>query len=175
MKSSGNSKFFFFVAVAAFAGALFFLVGKYFKTSEGPCVFCKQEILDKQKFYEDDLVLGLVTHKPIVPGHVLIVTKRHVEHFEQLTQEEIARIGEIVKRVHAASSRAYAASSYLLLQKNGMPAGQTVPHMHLHYIPCKGKETPGVGFLLRFIFVPMLPAISEQKMRSEVAKMQLQL
>jgi diadenosine tetraphosphate (Ap4A) HIT family hydrolase len=177
MKTGNNSKFFFFVAIAAIAGALFFVFGKYLPGA-GPnetCIFCKQTVIDKQKFYEDDLILGLVTHKPIVSGHVLLVTKRHVEHFEQLTKEEIASIGEAIKKVHAAASRVYAASGYLILQKNGIQAGQTVPHLHVHYIPRKSKETPGLGFLLRFFFVPLLPPISEAKMHETVVKLQYQL
>ncbi len=174
---SSNSRFFFFVAVAACAGTLFFLVGKYLSAKTGPraCAFCQQAVIDKQKFYEDDLIVGIVNHKPIAPGHVMIISKRHVEHFDQLTDQEIASIGEAVKKVHAAAQRAYAASSYLLLQKNGTQAGQTVPHMHVHYIPRKQKEEPGLGFLLRFFFVPLLPAVSDAKMQDAVKKMQSQL
>lgn len=172
---SGNSKFYLLVGIAAVVGALFFGVGRWGGAKNEECVFCKKKVVEKQKFYEDELVLGIVSHKPIVSGHVLVVTKRHVEHFEQLTPEEITSIGEAVKKIHSAASQAYAASGYLLLQKNGIQAGQTVPHMHVHYIPRKSKETPGLGFLLRFFFIPLMPAVSEAKMHDTVVKMQQQI
>jgi histidine triad (HIT) family protein len=170
-------KFFLFVGMAACVGILFVFVGKYFISShkEMPCAFCEQRIIESQKFYEDDLVLGLVTHKPIVPGHLLVVSKRHVEHFEELTSEEIARIGEVIKKIHVAAGRAYGAVGYLLLQKNSAQAGQTVPHMHVHYIPRKQKESAGLGFILRFFFTPFMPATSEAKMRDTAIKMHLTL
>ncbi len=42
---------------------------------DAPCVFCDVSILNNQKFYEDDLVIALYTHKPILPGHSLIIPK----------------------------------------------------------------------------------------------------
>jgi hypothetical protein len=53
------------------------------------CAFDDLKVLNRQKFYEDDLVLALYTHKPILPGHCLIIPKRHVERFEMLSEQEI--------------------------------------------------------------------------------------
>ncbi len=128
------------------------------------CAFCEEEILERQKFYEDDHVLVLYSHKPIVSGHSLIIPKRHVERFEDLSDEELLHIKEAVIIVHAAAEEIYGASDYLLLQKNGAAAGQTVPHLHFHYFPRKEGEIPGPLFFLRFFLVPHLPSISDQEM-----------
>ena len=101
------------------------------------CAFCDKEVLDSQKFYEDVEVLGLCSYRPVFEGHCLIIPKRHVERFEDLTDEELAHIFALVKRLHAAMTEVLGVQSYLILQKNGKEAGQTEMHVHFHYIPRK--------------------------------------
>lgn len=99
------------------------------------CVFCKPEVIQSHIFYEDELVKCLLTHKPVYPGHSLIIPRRHVERFEDLTMEEISRMMAMIKKVHEANQRLHGECAYFLLQKNGREVGQTVPHVHFHYIP----------------------------------------
>src|SRR4029078_13357621 len=101
------------------------------------CPFCDSKVIEYQKFYEDDLVIALYTHRPIFPGHSLIIPKRHVERFEMLNDQEITRISQVIKKVDKAAQKVFGTSAYLLLQKNGREVGQTVPHVHFHYIPRK--------------------------------------
>ena len=65
------------IAFFALSIAVFLVLKKSPDTTEG-CAFCKERVIEKQKFYEDDLVLALYSHKPIVSGHTLIIPKRHV-------------------------------------------------------------------------------------------------
>lgn len=113
------------------------------------CAFCDPSVLEHQTFYEDELVAALYTHKPVVPGHCLVIPKRHVERFELLTDEEITHMGRVIKKVDQAVMKVFGTSAYLLLQKNGLEAGQTVPHVHVHYIPKKEGDFSLFGFLLR--------------------------
>src|SRR5580704_15955828 len=90
-------------------GFCFFVGGIYFYFSRDAsgldrkyCAFCDKAVLDRQKFYEDDLVLALYTHRPIFPGHCLVIPKRHVPRFERLTDAESARICQIIQRVTTA-------------------------------------------------------------------------
>jgi len=50
------------------------------------CVFCR--IIAGQSpasvFYDDDLVLGLLTIEPINPGHAMVIPKRHVASLAEL-------------------------------------------------------------------------------------------
>ncbi len=146
-----------FIVVASLIGVVSQL--DFRKAGEG-CAFCKKEVLASQVFYRGEQALGLLTHKPAVPGHVLIVPRRHVERFEQLSAEEMAEIQEVIQKVHGAVSRLYGATGYLLLQKNGREAGQSVPHVHFHYLPA-------VRFLAaRFFISPWLKPLSEDAMRA---------
>ncbi len=102
--------------------------------SKEPCPFCDPKTLEAQEFYHGPGVLGFLTHKPVVPGHVLIIPERHVERFEDLTSEELAAIGEAIKKIHITANKTFGVKEYLLLQKNGPRVGQSVAHVHFHYI-----------------------------------------
>lgn len=123
------------------------------------CAFCNPEILDAQTFYRGDGALGILTYKPAVPGHVLIIPKRHVERFEDLTSEEILAIGETVKKVDRRVRGAFGNTDYLLLQKNGRGVGQSVPHVHFHYLPA-------AKFLIaRFFISPWLKPLNQEELK----------
>lgn len=111
------------------------------------CPFCDRAVIERQAFYEDDLVLALYDHKPIFPGHSLIIPKRHVERFEQLTEEEITQIGRAIKKTNSLISKVFDTSAYLIAEKNGREVGQSVPHIHFHYIPRKSGDDSILYFL----------------------------
>lgn len=118
-----------------------------------PCAFCNPEILERQIFYRGDKALGILTHKPAVPGHVLIIPERHVTRFEDLSPEEVAAIGDTIKKVDLAVKKVFGTGDYVLIQKNGKEAGQTVPHVHFHYLPA--SHFLAVKFLLSPWFKPL--------------------
>ena len=164
-----------------FYSALFicFLSGIYFLFIKRPspshsnnyCAFCDPAVLEYQKFYEDELVLALYTHKPILPGHCLIISKRHVERFETLTDAEITQIGRVIKKVNQAVMKVFGTSSYLLLQKNGHEAGQSVPHVHVHYVPRKEGDDSSFQFIINMYLANALPPIPASEMRETVEKL----
>jgi len=135
------------------------------------CAFCDERILQYQQFYEDDLVIVLYTHKPILPGHSLIIPKRHVKRFEMLSEEEIAQIGRVIKKVDQAAKKVFKTSSYLLLQKNGLEVGQTVPHVHFHYIPRKKGDDSTLKFFAKMYLANIKNPIPTEDMKIIVAEM----
>jgi diadenosine tetraphosphate (Ap4A) HIT family hydrolase len=132
------------------------------KSMDGPCPFCDGHQLNLQKFYEDELVIALYTHKPVFPGHSLIIPKRHVERFEMLSEDEMIHIGNTIKKVNQAAETVFGTASYLLLQKNGLEVGQTVPHLHFHYIPRHLGDDSTLKFMFKMYVAnfknPITPA-----------------
>ena len=124
-----------------------------------PCAFCREEVLEAQVFYTGEQSLALLSYKPVLPGHILVIPKRHVERFEDLTEAEMTDMQRTIQKVDQAVRRLYGYKDYLLLEKNGPDAGQSVPHVHFHYIP-------GAQFLtIRFILSDWWPALSADQMR----------
>ena len=139
--------------------------------SERHCAFCDQSILATHTFYEDDLVMALCTHRPIFPGHCLVIPRRHVERFEELSDQELLQIGKIIRKVNTAAMKVYGTSSYLLLQKNGIEAGQSVPHVHVHYIPRPNGDTSTLKFFFNMLLADIGKPISADEMRTSTKKM----
>ncbi len=153
-------------------------VGIYFLSSKkrdfldtGDCPFCDRNVVNYQAFYEDDLVLGLYTHKPVLPGHCLIIPKRHVERLEMLSDAEAAQINTLIKKVNFAATRVFGTSSYLILQKNGYEVGQTVPHVHVHYIPRKAKDDSTIKFIAKMLLANVKKPLKPVEMGEAVEKM----
>lgn len=137
------------------------------------CPFCDPKILDYQKFYEDELVIALYTHKPIVLGHSLIIPKNHVERFEMPSETEIVQIGLAIKKVNKAAEKVFGTSSYMLLQKNGKEVGQSVPHLHFHYIPRQAGDDSTIQFLIKMYMANFGNPINPAEMQQIVEKMKV--
>lgn len=165
-------KFICFLVLACLIGGYFFLGSKpSFVLSEKDCAFCDPEVLQRQTFYQDGLVLALYTHKPILSGHCLIIPKRHVERFENLSKEEELQISEVIKKVNQAAMKVFGTSAYLLHQKNGYEVGQTVPHVHFHYVPRQAGDSSSLKFILKVYLANARGPISSTEMQEVVEKM----
>lgn len=143
------------------------------KADTKQCSFCNPDIISKQKFYEDDLIIALYTHKPVFPGHCLIIPKRHVERFELLSDAELGQIHRVIKKVNRAVESVFGTSAYLLLQKNGKEVGQTVPHLHFHYIPRLAGDDSTVKFFFNMWIAAMGSPIHPDEMQDIVEALRL--
>lgn len=166
-----SKKWKWFLSGIVLAGVTATLGLSYLEATSNDCAFCNEKILNNQKFYEDDLVMALYTHKPMLPGHSLIIPKRHIERFEMLSDEEFTRIGQVIKKVNSAVQKVFGTSAYLLLQKNGKEVGQTVPHVHFHYIPRQAGEDSTIKFMTQMYISNLLNPLDPEEMYSIVEKM----
>lgn len=117
---------------------LFTPVHRFYNESEA-CPFCRDEVIHSQQVYEGKLVRVLYNFRPALEGHILIIPKRHVSLFENLTDDEIVEMKSAIQKMQTAFEKAYDKSDYILVLQNGPNGGQSVPHTHLHMIP-KGEE-----------------------------------
>jgi len=136
------------------------------------CPFCTKQILETQSFYETDKAIALYTHKPVLESHCLILPKRHIERFEDLSYEEMREMQFLINKVNLAAQKVFQTSSYLLLQKNGTEVGQTVPHMHFHYIARKKGDSSTLKFLANMFISSIKSPISEEEMQAKTALLQ---
>lgn len=88
---------------------------------------------------ENDLAWSFPTNIPITPGHALVVPKRCVAAYEDLTREEKDVIEDLRVRIAAALRKSFGAEGFNFAWNDGRLAGQSVPHFHLHIVP----RTPG--------------------------------
>lgn len=161
--------FLFLISFSAVtASAYFFSQQQDFTQNE--CPFCKENILKNQAFYESEHVLGILTHKPAVEGHVLVIPKRHVERLEQLSDVEWSEILKAIRKIDLAEKKLWGNEAYLLLQKNGKAAGQSVSHVHFHYLP-RFESDSYLLFVFRFFFTPFFPPQSTEQLHQSADKL----
>jgi diadenosine tetraphosphate (Ap4A) HIT family hydrolase len=94
----------------------------------------------EQIFLETSSSYGIVNLKPIVPGHVLIIPKRVCPRLCDLTSEEVSDLFATVHRVGPVIERQYSGDGLNIAIQDGVSAGQTVPHVHVHILPRKVKS-----------------------------------
>ena len=114
------------------------------------CAFCD---LPKERIkIESDLFIVFRDGFPISKGHTLIIPKRHIPSFFDLTSEEFQALQPILKQAKQNIDDEFIPQSYNIGINDGEHAGQTIKHLHIHLIPrYKGdQENPKGG--IRWIF-----------------------
>lgn len=91
------------------------------------------------------LSFAIVNLKPLLPGHVLICPQRMVPRFSELTVPETTDLFLTVRRVSRMLERVYQATSLNIAIQDGVDAGQSVPHVHVHVIPRKKSDLDDRG------------------------------
>lgn len=84
---------------------------------------------------EDKLAFTIRDGYPVTEGHSLIIPKRHVASFFDLSPTEKASMLELLESQQAVLSTELSVSDFNVGINDGKLAGQTVPHCHVHLIP----------------------------------------
>ena len=104
------------------------------------CPFCQ---LDAACIvFSDDVTLVIRDAFPVSPGHTLIIPRRHVGSFFELTPPERARMFELLTQAKAELDGTLQPDGFNIGINDGAAAGQTVPHLHLHLIPRYRGDAP---------------------------------
>ncbi|MHC4068478.1 MAG: HIT family protein [Planctomycetota bacterium] len=101
------------------------------------CVFCKIVAgeIPATKIYEDEVILAFLDIGPISDGHVLVISKQHVEKLHECPAELLGQVGSYLGKIAKAVASAMNSEGYNVLCNNGRAAGQLVGHLHFHIIP----------------------------------------
>jgi len=79
-------------------------------------------------------VFAIVNHKPFVNGHVLVCSRRIVPKIQDLTEIETLDLFITAQEIALRIESIHKATCQIVIQ-NGIDAGQTVKHVHMHIIP----------------------------------------
>lgn len=99
------------------------------------CIFCKiiEKSIPSKIIHDDDYVTAFEDSKPQTPIHLLIVPKKHIMDINSITLSDRELIGHlfyVAKLI--ASQKKLDRNGYRLVINNGVDAGQSVFHIHLH-------------------------------------------
>jgi len=96
--------------------------------------------IPSDRIYEDDEILAFHDSTPVAPVHVLIIPKMaKITGPSEILESDSLLIGKMVfVATGLARNLGIDKSGFRLVMNNGLDAGQTVPHIHLHLL---GGET----------------------------------
>jgi histidine triad (HIT) family protein len=111
------------------------------------CVFCAiiAGSTPAKRVFEDAHVLAFLDHRPLLPGHVLVVPRTHYETLGELPTDEVGPYFLAVQRLASAVERGLKADgSFVAIN---IRISQSVPHLHVHVVPRrKGDGLFGKSF-----------------------------
>ena len=87
------------------------------------------------KVAENEQFYAFLDINPLAKGHTLVIPKREVDYFFDLTDEEIGAMQVFAKHVEMALKKAFPC------QKVGQTVlGLEVPHAHIHLVPMQSEK-----------------------------------
>jgi bis(5'-adenosyl)-triphosphatase len=108
------------------------------------CPFCADAIA-ADTFLETPRFRAVYNVAPILPGHSLIIPKRHVDSFLALSDDECSEMALFSRKVVKLLLPVFNAQSFNWTIQEGAEAGQSISHMHLHVIPRLPGDLPAPG------------------------------
>jgi histidine triad (HIT) family protein len=109
------------------------------------CLFCSIVAGDIPAtiVFENDELLAFRDINPQAPTHVLIIPRVHREHPGELTSQDEALMGRVIRVAsEIARQEGIADSGYRLVVNAGPDANQTVPHIHVHVLGGRAMGWP---------------------------------
>ena len=97
-----------------------------------PCLFCKDP---RGVSLERELAYSARDSYAVSPGHTLVIPKRHVASFFDLTPEEIHACMDLITEERTRLDEEFKPDGYNIGVNVGPAAGQSIFHVHIHVIP----------------------------------------
>lgn len=98
-------------------------------------LFGRFRISSNQIFHKTIHSYALVNLRPIVPGHVLVCSNRVTPLLSDLDEEEFYDLWKTVRIVQQILKQQYNCNAFNVAVQDGVGAGQSVPHVHVHILP----------------------------------------
>ncbi len=108
------------------------------------CIFCKiaQGELQSDIIREDDQAVAFRDINSQAPTHVLIIPKKHIPTLAEASEQEGDLLGHLLLMARQVAEDQNLADGYRVVMNNGVAAGQTVFHIHLHLMGGRAFEWP---------------------------------
>lgn len=106
--------------------------------SYGECLFCNHS----EVIIENELAKAFFDKYPVTEGHALIVPKRHVKGYFDLFQPELNAMNRLLNQIRARLlEQDDSITGFNVGTNDGIDAGQTILHCHIHLIPRRTGDT----------------------------------
>ena len=104
------------------------------KDPNSPCLFCttkNNDIIEENKF-----AFATLDSYPVSSQHCLIIPKRHVKDYFDLSEEEVLGCDQLIKKIKIkVENNDITIKGFNIGINSGKEAGQSIMHCHIHLIP----------------------------------------
>jgi histidine triad (HIT) family protein len=106
----------------------------------GSCTFCRiaRGDLAAPLVFESDVSAAFLDHRPLLPGHCLLVPRQHHETLTDLPQTLVAPLFSHARLLARAVEEGLEAEGSFVAINNRV--SQSVPHLHVHIVPRRRKD-----------------------------------
>ena len=99
-----------------------------------PCLFCN--ISKSGSTHENELAYASYDSYPVSEHHCLIIPKRHIKDFFELTNEELIACNDMIKKLKdEILNKDQTVKGFNIGSNAGKISGQSILHCHFHLIP----------------------------------------
>ena len=99
-----------------------------------PCLFCNSKISGIA--HENDLAYASYDTYPVSNHHCLIIPKRHLSDYFELTNDELVACNDLIKIIkQEVKSKDKTIVAFNIGTNIGRVSGQSIMHCHIHLIP----------------------------------------
>lgn len=135
------------------------------------CIFCDviKEKSHGYKIYEDELSLAILDINPLSRGHCLVIPKRHVPWWHELTQEENASLFNVASVVATKIMKTMSPDFVCMYAR-----GRRISHTHIFLVPAYKGDILDRFFNALELFQmspPELTALRENNTMEETAEL----
>ena len=104
------------------------------------CLFCGiiSGEVNATLVFQDELCVAFLDHRPLFPGHCLLVPRNHFETLSDLPTELVGLFFQNVQLLTRAIEVALEADGSFVAMNNRV--SQSVPHLHVHIVPRRKKD-----------------------------------
>lgn len=136
----------------------------------GDCLFCRIVAgeIEADVVLADEVALGFLDHRPIFPGHTLVVPRVHAVTLVDLPAPALGPYFERVQRVAGAVETALGAAGSFVGINNKV--SQSVAHLHVHVVPRRPKDGLRGFFWPRSKYAPGEAADVAERLRAALGQ-----
>lgn len=134
------------------------------------CPFCDPDIR-KSLFFEEGDCCAIYNIAPVLPGHSLVIPKKHITSLLEFSPEEMAHFFSVARKTLRILMTAFSTDAFDWSIQEKPEAGQTIEHLHLHIVPrMKGDlKSPGDWYpLLQDHDSAYIDSISRNRINTDV-------
>ena len=104
-----------------------------------PCLFCN--VPSSDYVLENNLSFSTFDSYPVSKYHALIIPKRHVENYFDMSEEEVSSCNKLIKKMrNKIQELDPTVDGFNIGSNSGKVSGQSIMHCHIHLIPRRKND-----------------------------------